>query len=157
MSIQLSIVILAKVLQYVKYNLSISFVLSYHQNTIVMKKIILSATLLILTVISINNSAQAQSRPVSDQAKGAIVGGAAGAVAGGLIGHNVKGAIIGTAIGAGGGYIVGDAIRRKKLKKEAERKAAYRRAHPVHHYTTSTTTAKPKTVTTTTTVKTVNY
>jgi uncharacterized protein YcfJ len=118
-----------------------------------MKKYILSVTLLIATVITINSSASAQSRPVSDQAKGAIVGGAAGAVAGGLIGHNVKGALIGTAIGAGGGYIVGDAIRRKKLKKQQ----AYTRAHPVHHYTTSATTARPKSVTTTTVVKTTNY
>jgi uncharacterized protein YcfJ len=118
-----------------------------------MKKYILSFTLLIAAVITINNSAQAQSRPVSDQAKGAIVGGAAGIVAGGLIGHGVKGAVIGGAIGAGGGYIVGDAIRRKKLRKQQ----AYRRAHPVHHYATSGTTTKPKSVTTTTVVKTTNY
>jgi uncharacterized protein YcfJ len=114
-----------------------------------MKKYILSAAVLIASLVTVNNSVYAQSRPVSDQAKGAIVGGAAGAVAGGLIGHNVKGALIGTAIGAGGGYIVGDAVRRKKIKK----RQAYLRAHPVHHYTTTTT--KPRSVTTVT--KTVNY
>ncbi len=116
-----------------------------------MKKYILSLTLIIATIITMNLSASAQSRPVSDQAKGAIVGGAAGAVAGGLIGHNVKGALIGTAIGAGGGYIVGDAIRRKKLRQ----RQAYLRAHPVHHY--ASTTVRPKSVTTTTVTKTTNY
>jgi outer membrane lipoprotein SlyB len=121
------------------------------QKTIVMKKYILSLALFVATLITVNNSAQAQSRPVSDQAKGAIVGGAAGVVAGGLIGHGVKGAVIGGAIGAGGGYIVGDAIRRKKLRQ----RQAYLRAHRTHHY--AATTVKPKSVTTTTVVKTTNY
>jgi len=117
-----------------------------------MKKYIFSFVLAVATLASVNNSAQAQSRPVSDQAKGAIVGGAAGIVAGGLIGHGVKGAVIGGAIGAGGGYIVGDAIRRKKLRQ----RQAYLRAHPVHHYAAHTTVA-PRSVTTTTVTKTTNY
>jgi uncharacterized protein YcfJ len=118
-----------------------------------MKNYILSFALLFTTLIAANSASAQEHRPVSDQAKGAIVGGAAGAVAGGLIGHNVKGALIGTAIGAGGGYIVGDAVRRKKLKK----RQAYLRAHPVHHYAASKTTVKPKSVTTTTVTKTTNY
>ena len=63
---------------------------------------------------------------------------AGGAVAGGLIGHNVKGALIDGAIGAGGGYIIGIEQRRADEKK----RAAWRRAHPKHkrHYTKTTTT-----------------
>jgi len=118
-----------------------------------MKKYIFSAGLVITLLFMANLSVQAQSRPVSDQAKGAIVGGAAGIVAGGLIGHGVKGAVIGGAIGAGGGYIVGDAIRRKKLRQ----RQAYLRAHPVHHYAHTTATVAPRSVTTTTVTKTTNY
>ncbi len=44
---------------------------------------------------------------ISKAAKGAIIGGVGGAVAGAVIGKNGKGAIIGGAIGAAGGYIIG--------------------------------------------------
>jgi hypothetical protein len=43
----------------------------------------------------------------SKAAKGAAIGGGAGAVAGAVIGKNAKGAIIGAVLGAGGGYIIG--------------------------------------------------
>lgn len=62
---------------------------------------------------------------MSDQGKGALIGGAGGAVAGGLIGHGVGGALIGGAIGAGGGYIIGNE-HRKNVEK---RKRANWRAH----------------------------
>lgn len=124
-----------------------------------MKRYIFSVILLVIMMMAVNHTSMAQSRPMSDQAKGAVVGGAAGVVAGGLIGHDAKSAVIGGAIGAGGGYIVGDAIRRKKLKEHQ----AYLRAHRAHHYAHTTTTAHtttsaaPKSVTTTTVTKTVNY
>lgn len=70
------------------------------------------------------NAQQKKKKEMSPQGKGAIIGGAGGAVAGGLIGKDVKGALIGGAVGAGGGYIIGNEQRRAKEKK-AE---AYRRA-----------------------------
>lgn len=44
---------------------------------------------------------------VSKAAKGAIIGGVGGAVAGGIIGKSGKGAVIGGVVGAAGGYIIG--------------------------------------------------
>jgi hypothetical protein len=52
---------------------------------------------------------------MSNSAKGAIIGGVGGAVAGAVIGKNAKGAVIGGVIGAAGGYILG----KKKDKKQA--------------------------------------
>ncbi len=49
---------------------------------------------------------------MSSRTKGALIGGAGGAIAGGIIGKNIKGAVIGGAVGAAGGYIIG----RKKDK-----------------------------------------
>ena len=51
---------------------------------------------------------------ISKAAKGAIIGGVGGAVAGAVIGKNGKGAVIGGVIGAAGGYILG----RKQDKKD---------------------------------------
>ena len=90
-------------------------------------------------------------RPWSNRAKGAAIGGGAGAVAGGLIGHNVGGALIGGAIGAGGGYIIGDAKDRANLRK----RQAYRRAYP--HRKVVYVKSKPKSVTVTTVTKTTKY
>jgi uncharacterized protein YcfJ len=98
-----------------------------------MKKLIIYTTVVIALLISTSRFAQAQDHPhkkISKQAKGAIIGGAGGAVAGGLIGHGVKGAVIGGAIGAGGGYIIGNEARRRDEK----RRRAYWRAHHKHHY-----------------------
>lgn len=110
-----------------------------------MKKLLLFVCLFVafLLTLTFNAQAQTQKKGISKQGKGAIIGGAGGAVAGGLIGHNVKGALIGGAIGAGGGYIIGNEQRRADEKK----RAAWRRAHPKHkrHYTKTT-----KTTTTTT-------
>lgn len=114
-----------------------------------MKKLIISACLFfaILLTFASNTQAQTHKKGISDQGKGAIIGGAGGAVAGGLIGHNVGGALIGGAIGAGGGYIIGNETRRAREKKERARRLAWRRAHPVHHAhpyskTTTVTTVK---------------
>ena len=49
----------------------------------------------------------------SSAAKGTLIGAGAGAIAGGIIGHNAKGAVIGAAAGAGTGYIIGRAKDRK--------------------------------------------
>lgn len=50
----------------------------------------------------------------SKAAKGAVIGGVGGAVAGAVITKSGKGAVIGGVIGAGGGYIIG----RSKDKKD---------------------------------------
>lgn len=84
-----------------------------------------------LALLSAGNLAQAQEqhKKLSDQGRGAIIGGAGGAVAGGLIGHGVKGALIGGAIGAGGGYIIGNEHRKHEAKEQAAERAAQRRAY----------------------------
>ncbi|MEO6630933.1 MAG: YMGG-like glycine zipper-containing protein [Mucilaginibacter sp.] len=95
-----------------------------------MKKILLCTGVLI-TLLSAGNFAKAQDKPVlSEQGRGAIIGGAGGAVVGGLIGKNVGGALIGGAVGAGGGYIIGNESRKAKEKK---RRAAYRAAYYKKH------------------------
>lgn len=89
--------------------------------------------LFIAFLLTFTSAVQAQTKKkkdISPQGKGAIIGGAGGAVAGGLIGHNVKGALIGGAIGAGGGYIIGN----EKRRAEEKRRRAWRRAHPRHHH-----------------------
>ena len=58
--------------------------------------------------------AQQEKKGISKAAKGAIIGGVGGAVAGAVIGKNGKGAIIGGVIGAAGGYVLG----RKQDKKD---------------------------------------
>lgn len=99
-----------------------------------MKKLILSTGLMIAFLLAAGNFAQAQEhKKISSQGQGAIIGGAGGAVVGGLIGHNVKGALIGGAIGAGGGYIIGNEHRRRAIQKREEA-AAYARTHRRHHY-----------------------
>jgi uncharacterized membrane protein len=109
-------------------------------NTYFMKKLVIYVCLFVafLLTLTVNAQAQTKKKGISPQGKGAIIGGAGGAVAGGLIGHNVGGALIGGAIGAGGGYIIGNEKRRADEKK---RRAAWRRAHPKHHhhYTKTTT------------------
>lgn len=97
-----------------------------------MKKLIFVFTIIIGALLS-NANVQAQSRPMSSQAKGAIIGGAGGALLGGLIVHNFKGALIGAAIGAGGGYIVGNEHRRNIER----RNAAYQRGYDIGYYTSS--------------------
>ncbi|QJD95559.1 hypothetical protein HH214_06565 [Mucilaginibacter robiniae] len=94
-----------------------------------MKKIILLITLISSVILASSNYTLAQHRRMSGQAKGALIGGAGGAIAGGLIGHGVKGALIGGAIGAGGGYIIGNEHRRNVHKRHA----AYYRAHHTYY------------------------
>ncbi|WP_147321982.1 YMGG-like glycine zipper-containing protein [Mucilaginibacter conchicola] len=100
-----------------------------------MKKITILFSLMLAFLVGINFKAEAQ---ISKQGKGAIIGGAGGAVAGALIGKSVGGAVIGGAIGAGGGYIIGNEARKReeKRKREAylERRRAWKRAHPGKAY-----------------------
>ncbi len=49
----------------------------------------------------------------SSAAKGTLIGAGAGAIAGGIIGHNITGAAIGAAAGGGTGYLIGRAKDRK--------------------------------------------
>ncbi|MBC7936727.1 MAG: hypothetical protein H7Y86_15355 [Rhizobacter sp.] len=63
---------------------------------------------------STGTTATNQKKGISKAAKGAIIGGVGGAVAGGVIGKNAKGAVIGGVVGAAGGYIIG----RSKDKKD---------------------------------------
>jgi uncharacterized protein YcfJ len=98
-----------------------------------MKKLIIGIGMMIGLLVTTFNFADAQDHPhkkMSSQAKGAIIGGAGGAVAGGIIGHGVGGALIGGAVGAGGGYIIGNEHRRHEEKE----RRAYLRAHRKHHY-----------------------
>ena len=70
-----------------------------------MKKLILYTGVLMALLLSTGNFAQAQHKKISSQGQGAIIGGAGGAVVGGIVGHGVGGALIGGAIGAGGRQI----------------------------------------------------
>lgn len=95
-----------------------------------MKNFIISAGIMLATVVAAGNvQAQEHHKKLSDQGRGAIIGGAGGAIAGGLIGHGVKGALIGGAIGAGGGYIIGNEHRKHEAKERAAQRAAQRRAY----------------------------
>ena len=100
-----------------------------------MKKILIYGGLVMALTSTINFKADAQ---ISKQGKGAIIGGAGGAVAGALIGKDVKGAVIGGALGAGGGYIIGNEARKREQKKKRaaylQRRAAWKRAHPGRAY-----------------------
>ncbi|MFD0763650.1 hypothetical protein ACFQZI_02210 [Mucilaginibacter lutimaris] len=104
-----------------------------------MKKLLIYGGLLLSLTTTVNFSAQAQeSKGISKQGKGAIIGGAGGAVAGALIGKSVGGAVIGGAIGAGGGYIIGNEARKREQKRKhaawLERRRAWKRAHPGKAY-----------------------
>lgn len=114
----------------------------------------LSLTLLIAgtSIVTAQETVTTTHRKMSTRAKGAIIGGAGGAVAGGLIGHNVGGALIGAGLGAGAGYVIGDAKDRSNLRK----KQAYRRAHPRPAKVVYVK-QKPRSTTTTTVTKTYKY
>ncbi|MFD0793281.1 hypothetical protein ACFQZX_06600 [Mucilaginibacter litoreus] len=104
-----------------------------------MRKLTILCSLMLALLVTINFNAAAQEKKgISKQGKGAIIGGAGGAVAGALIGKSVGGAVIGGAIGAGGGYIIGNEARKReeKRKREAylERRRAWKRAHPGKAY-----------------------
>ncbi|AMR30835.1 hypothetical protein A0256_05055 [Mucilaginibacter sp. PAMC 26640] len=101
----------------------------------VMKKIIFALSL-IICVFAVNFNAQAQRR-ISPQAKGAIIGGAGGALLGGILGHNVQGALIGAAIGAGGGYIVGNEHQRAVQKRANIYQNGYAAAYRNSNYRSS--------------------
>ncbi|HUR66312.1 MAG TPA: glycine zipper domain-containing protein [Chitinophagaceae bacterium] len=63
---------------------------------------------------STNEAKVTKKRGMSKAAKGAIIGGTAGAVTVGVITKSGKGAVIGGVLGAGAGYIIG----RKKDKRD---------------------------------------
>lgn len=57
--------------------------------------------------------AAAKKKGWSAAAKGTAIGGGVGAIAGGIIGHNLGGAAIGAVAGGGAGYLIGRAKDRK--------------------------------------------
>jgi uncharacterized protein YcfJ len=78
----------------------------------VMKKLICSLGMISFLTIGVVPMTHAQEEVkvkhgMSRRGKGALIGGAGGAVVGGLIGHGVGGALIGGAAGAGAGYLIG--------------------------------------------------
>lgn len=94
------------------------------------------------TLLATSNFVHAQEKKISDQGKGAIIGGAGGAVIGGIAGKGVGGALIGGAIGAGGGYIIGNEHRKSVAKKKrAAYRAEYFRKHG--HYPNAYVYKKP--------------
>ncbi len=80
--------------------------------------------LVVLAFFMLVGSAQAQTpkKGWSNKAKGAVIGGGAGAVAGGLLGGG-KGAVIGAAAGVVGGGLIG---RNKDKKKDPVRYQNYK-------------------------------
>jgi len=98
----------------------------------IMKKIFRILTLVFaLSTVGYISHAQTQTKTVnktkkgwSNKAKGAAIGGGAGAVTGAVVSHNkAKGAIIGGAVGAGAGYLVG---RHKDKKNPNSRKVIHK-------------------------------
>lgn len=90
--------------------------------------------LVLMATTLFSGSAQAQERkPVSPQAKGAIIGGLGGAAAGAIIHkrNRVVGGAVGAAAGAGTGYMIGRNVhnKRKAQAAEASRVAAVNRAN----------------------------
>jgi hypothetical protein len=55
---------------------------------------------------------------MSKRAKGALIGGGAGAVGGALIGKSVGGALVGGALGAGAGYVIGNETDKNKSRAQ---------------------------------------
>ena len=80
--------------------------------------------LILLAFVMLVGSAQAQTpkKGWSNKAKGAAIGGGAGAVAGGLLGGG-KGAVVGAAAGVVGGGLIG---RNKDKKKDPARYYNYK-------------------------------
>ena len=93
-----------------------------------MKKVLYGLSMLFaLTVVSGNfNEAKAQTKTEkkkgwSRKAKGAAIGGAAGAVTGAAVSKkNGKGAVVGGAVGAGAGYLYGRHKDKKKGRKSID-------------------------------------
>ncbi|WP_310394094.1 YMGG-like glycine zipper-containing protein [Hymenobacter sp.] len=83
-----------------------------------------SFLLLLLTFVLLTGGARAQAskKGWSNKAKGAAIGGGAGAVAGAAVGGG-KGAVIGAAAGVVGGGLIG---RKKDKKQDPARYSAYR-------------------------------
>jgi YMGG-like Gly-zipper len=98
----------------------------------IMKKFLKILTLVFaLSTVGYYSHAQTQTKTVtktkkgwSNKAKGAAIGGGAGAVTGAVVSHNkAKGAVIGGAVGAGAGYLIG---RHKDKKNPNSRKTVYK-------------------------------
>ena len=88
-----------------------------------MKSLRVVFVLLMMFIVLAGTSAQAQTpkKGWSNKAKGAAIGGGAGAVTGAIIGGG-KGALIGGAVGVIGGGLIG---RNKDKKKDPARYNAY--------------------------------
>jgi len=92
--------------------------------------------LLLSAVLTSTFSAQAQEhKPLSPQAKGAIIGGGSGAILGAVINKRNRGVggVIGGVVGAGAGYAVGKRVDNKRKARaaaaaDARRVAAARQA-----------------------------
>lgn len=97
-----------------------------------MKKSLITAGIALSIFITASNLTKAQDR-ISPQGKGAIIGGAGGAVAGGIIGHGIGGALVGGAVGAGAGYVIGNEHRRHEIKKRRAAEAYARRHRRYRH------------------------
>lgn len=77
-----------------------------------MKKFICSLGMMSFLAFGVVNESHGQvivkeKRAMSRGTKGALIGGAAGALGGGILGHGAGGALIGGAAGAGAGYLIG--------------------------------------------------
>jgi hypothetical protein len=71
-------------------------------------------------VNAVASSQPEKKRGWSSAAKGAVIGGAAGAVSGAVVDkrHRVQGAVIGTAVGAGTGYLIGRHKDKKRKRRQ---------------------------------------
>jgi uncharacterized membrane protein len=78
------------------------------------KKVVVPTERVVYVNSSSNEAKVTKKKGMSKAAKGAIIGGTAGAVTGGIITKSGKGAVVGGIIGAGTGYIIG----RKQDKKD---------------------------------------
>ncbi len=95
-----------------------------------MKTIQISAVLVLLTILTLAQSVQAQNRRRwSPQAKGTAIGAGVGGAAGAIINkrNRLVGGLIGGAVGGAAGYAIGK-HKDNKNKKEAARIAAANRA-----------------------------
>jgi hypothetical protein len=80
--------------------------------------------------LSLAPLAGCSSLPGNSKEQGAVIGGAGGALAGGVLakGNRGLGALIGGVLGAGGGYLIGAQKDKLDQKKKDEALAAHRRA-----------------------------
>jgi len=66
----------------------------------------------LIAIVMVSGCAETQAQ------KGALIGGASGALIGQAIGHNTKSTLIGAAVGAAGGAIIGNERDKKDTQRE---------------------------------------